>query len=438
MADIYWNKKFETATRDELRKHQLQLLKEKVKFCYDNTAFYRNRFKSAGISPSDIKTLEDAQKIPFTVKDDLRDNYPFGMVAVHLDDIVEIHASSGTTGNPIVGAYTPNDMDVWAELMARSLYATGVRRQDVIHNAYGYGLFTGGLGFHYGAQKIGSTIIPVSGGMTQRQIKLMKDLGSTVLCCTPSYAIYLAEAMNKEGVDPRKDLKIKIGNFGAEPWSERIRERIEKELGIEAFDIYGLTELCGPGVSVECNEHNGLHIWEDHFLVETIDPETGDVLPAGEEGELVFTSLTKTGLPLLRFRTRDISVIETEKCDCGRTHSRMMRIRGRSDDMLIIRGVNVFPSQIEYAIMGFPELAAQYQIVLDRPEALDVFTIKAELTEQTSKSTQEELNVLKRKIRQKVSNITGISPIIELVKPGEIPRTAGKAKRVLDLRSGKI
>jgi len=438
MADIYWNKKFETATTDELRKHQLQLLKEKVKFCYDNTAFYRNRFKSAGISPSDIKTLEDAQKIPFTVKDDLRDNYPFGMLAVHLDNIVEIHASSGTTGNPIVGAYTTNDMDVWAELMARSLYATGVRRQDVIHNAYGYGLFTGGLGFHYGAQKIGSTIIPVSGGMTQRQIKLMKDLGSTVLCCTPSYAIYLAEAMNKEGVDPRKDLKLKIGNFGAEPWSERIRERIEKELGIEAFDIYGLTELCGPGVSVECNKHNGLHIWEDHFLVETIDPKTGDVLSAGEEGELVFTPLTKTGLPLLRFRTRDISVIETEKCDCGRTHSRMMRIRGRSDDMLIIRGVNVFPSQIEYVIMGFPELAAQYQIILDRPEALDVFTIKAELTEQTSKSTQEELNVLKRRIRQKVNNITGLSPIIELVKPGEIPRTEGKAKRVLDLRSGKI
>jgi phenylacetate-CoA ligase len=438
MTDIYWNKNFETATRDEIRKHQLRLLKEKVKFCYENTEFYRNKFKSAGISPSDIKTLEDAQKIPFTVKDDLRDNYPFGMVAVHLDDVVEIHASSGTTGNPVVGAYTQNDMDVWAELMARSLYATGVRRQDVIHNAYGYGLFTGGLGFHYGAQKIGSTIIPVSGGMTQRQIKLMKDLGSTVLCCTPSYAIYLAEAMNEEGVDPRKDLKIRIGHFGAEPWSERIRERVEKDLGVEAFDIYGLTELCGPGVSVECTEHNGLHIWEDHFLIETIDPKTGDVLPAGEEGELVFTTLTKTGLPLLRFRTRDISVVETEKCDCGRTHSRMMRVTGRSDDMLIIRGVNVFPSQIEYAIMGFPELAAQYQIVLDRPGALDVFTIKAELTEQTSKSTQEELNALKLRIRQKVSNITGISPIIELVKPGEIPRSVGKAKRVLDLRSGKI
>ena len=306
MDNTYWNKKFETATRDELRNHQLQLLKEKVKYCYDNTAFYRSKFKSAGISPNDIKTLEDIQKIPFTVKDDLRDNYPFGMLAVNLDDIVEIHASSGTTGNPIVGTYTTNDMDVWQELMARSLYTTGVRRQDVMHNAYGYGLFTGGLGFHYGAQKIGTTIIPVSGGMTQRQIKIMKDLGSTVLCCTPSYAVYLAETMAAEGVDPRKDLKLKMGLFGAEPWSERIRERIENELGIEAFDIYGLTELCGPGVSVECNKHNGLHIWEDHFLVEIINPKTGEVLPAGEEGELVFTTLTKTGLPLLRFRTRDI------------------------------------------------------------------------------------------------------------------------------------
>ena len=438
MADIYWNKKIETATRDELRKHQLKLLKEQVKYCYENSAFYRNKFKSAGITPDDIRTLEDAQKIPFTSKDALRDNYPFGMLAVHLDGIVEIHASSGTTGNPVVGAYTTNDMDVWAELMARSLYATGVRRQDVMHNAYGYGLFTGGLGFHYGAQKIGTTIIPISGGMTQRQIKLMKDFGSTVLCCTPSYAIYLAEAMAKEGISPGKDLKLKMGLFGAEPWSERMRERIENELEIEAFDIYGLTELCGPGVSVECSEHNGLHIWEDHFLIETIDPKTGDVLPAGEEGELVFTTLTKTGLPILRFRTRDISVIETERCDCGRNHSRMMRIRGRSDDMMIIRGVNVFPSQIEYAIMGLPELAAQYQIILERPDALDVFTIKAELTEKSIKSSQQELEALKLKIKQKVNNITGLSPIIELVKPGDLPRTEGKAKRVLDMRSGKI
>jgi len=438
MADLYWNKKIETATRDELNKHQFKLLKSQVKYCYENSRFYRNKFKISGITPDDIKTLDDTKKIPFTSKNDLRDNYPFGMITVHLDEIVEIHASSGTTGNPVVGAYTINDMDIWAELMARSLYVTGVRKEDVMHNAYGYGLFTGGLGFHYGAQKIGTTILPISGGMTERQIKLMKDFGSTVLCCTPSYAIYLAETMAQAGINPEKDLKLKLGLFGAEPWSERIRERIEKELKIEAFDIYGLTELCGPGVSVECNEHNGLHIWDDHFLIETINPETGEVLPAGEEGELVFTTLTKTGLPILRFRTRDISVIETGKCDCGRTHSRMMRIRGRSDDMMIIRGVNVFPSQIEYAIMGLPELAAQYQIVLERPEALDVFTIKAELTEKSVNSSKQELEALKRKIKQKVNNITGLSPIIELVKPGKLPRTAGKAKRVLDMRSGKI
>lgn len=438
MADLYWNKKIETATREELKKHQFKLLKSQLKYCYENSRFYRKKFKISGITPDDIKTLDDTEKIPFTSKNDLRDNYPFGMITVHLDDIVEIHASSGTTGNPVVGAYTTNDMNIWAELMARSLYVTGVRKEDVMHNAYGYGLFTGGLGFHYGAQKIGTTILPISGGMTERQIKLMKDFGSTVLCCTPSYAIYLAETMLQTGINPKKDLKLKLGLFGAEPWSERIRERIEKELKIEAFDIYGLTELCGPGVSVECNEHNGLHIWEDHFLIETIDPKTGKVLPAGEEGELVFTTLTKTGLPILRFRTRDISVIETGKCDCGRTHSRMMRIRGRSDDMMIIRGVNVFPSQIEYAIMGLPELAAQYQIVLERPDALDVFTIKAELTGKSVNSSQQELEALKRKIKQKVNNITGLSPIIELVNPGELPRTAGKAKRVLDMRSGKI
>jgi phenylacetate-CoA ligase len=438
MSNIYWNQKIETAQRTELNKIQLKLLKNLVKYCYENSTFYRTKFKNAGLAPDDIKTLVDIQKIPFTSKNDLRENYPFGMVAVPLEDIVELHASSGTTGNPVVGAYTNNDMDIWTELMARSLYTTGVRKEDIMHNAYGYGLFTGGLGFHYGAQKIGTTILPISGGMTQRQIKLMKDFGSTILCCTPSYAIYLAEAMVQEEIKPSLDLKIKIGLFGAEPWSERIRERIEKELSIEAFDIYGLTELCGPGVSVECNEHNGLHIWEDHFLIETIDSKTGEVLPPGEEGELVFTTLTKTGLPILRFRTRDLSVIQNEQCPCGRTHSRMMRIRGRSDDMMIIRGVNVFPSQIEYAIMGLPELAAQYQIILERPDALDVFTIKAELTEKSAKSSQQELEALKRKIKQKVNNITGLSPIIELVKPGELPRTTGKAKRVLDLRSGKI
>ena len=438
MTNLYWNKKIETIPRNELEKHQFKLLKNLVKYCYDNSKVYRNKFKTAGIKPDDIKTLDDAQKIPFTSKFDLRDNYPFGMVAVPLVDIVELHASSGTTGNPVVGAYTQNDMDVWTELMARSLYTTGVRKEDIMHNAYGYGLFTGGLGFHYGAQKIGTTVLPISGGMTERQIKLMKDLGSTVLCCTPSYAIYLAEAMAQGGVNPKKDLKIRMGLFGAEPWSEKIRERIEEKLQIEAFDIYGLTELCGPGVSVECSEHNGLHIWEDHFLIETVDPKTGDVLPAGEEGELVFTTLTKTGLPILRFRTRDISVIENEQCACGRTHSRMLRVTGRSDDMLIIRGVNVFPSQIEYVIMGFPELEAQYQIIVERPDALDVFTIKAELTEASMKLSQNELEKLKLNIRHKVNNVTGISPIVELAKPSELPRSVGKAKRVLDMRSGKI
>jgi phenylacetate-CoA ligase len=434
----YWNEKIETMPLQELRKLQLRKLREQVKHCYDNSSFYQKKFKDAGLKPDDIKTLEDIQKIPFTVKNDLRDNYPLGMLTVKPVDVVEIHASSGTTGNPIIGAYTTNDMAAWEELMARSIYTTGGRKEDVIHIAYGYGLFTGGLGFHYGAHKIGAMTIPVSGGMTQRQIKLMKDLGATVLCCTPSFAVYLAETMFKIGVDPKKDLKLRIGLFGAEPWSNKIRERIEVDLGIEAFDVYGLTELCGPGVSIECSEHNGLHIWEDHFLVETIDPETGEVLPPGEEGELVFTTLTKTGIPMLRFRTRDISVIETEKCACGRTHARMIRIRGRSDDMLIIKGVNVFPSQVEIAVMSFPELAPYYQIVVDRPGALDTFAVKLELTEKASKSKKLDTTALKRNIQGKIHSITGLSADIEIVKCGELPRSEGKAKHVLDLRKGKM
>lgn len=434
----YWNEKIETMPTAELRKHQLKKLKEQVKHCYENSAFYRKKLDMAGLKPENIKTLEDLQKIPFTVKDDLRDNYPLGMLAVNPVEIVEIHASSGTTGNPVIGAYTQNDMEVWQELMARTLYTAGSRKTDVVHIAYGYGLFTGGLGFHYGAQKIGAMIVPASGGMTQRQIKLMKDLGATVLCCTPSFAVYLAEAMVKEGVNPKKDLKLRIGLFGAEPWSEKIRDRIEEELGIEAFDIYGLTELCGPGVSIECNAHNGLHIWEDHFIVETIDPETGEVLSPGEEGELVFTTLTKTGIPMLRFRTRDISVVETEKCACGRTHARMMRVTGRSDDMLIIRGVNVFPSQIEYAIMSFPEIAAHYQIVVDRPGALDTFTVKVELTEKASKNKRLDKNALKLGLQERIHGITGLTAEIEILECGAIPRSEGKAKHVIDLRKGKM
>jgi len=434
----YWNEKIETLPPEELRKHQLQKLKEQVKHCYESSAFYHKKFDSVCLKPENIKSLEDLQKIPFTIKTDLRDNYPFGMVAAKSDEIVEIHASSGTTGNPIIGAYTKGDMDVWSELMARSIYTTGGRRQDVIHIAYGYGLFTGGLGFHYGAQKLGAKIVPASGGMTQRQIKLMKDLDVTLLACTPSFAVYLAETMAQEGIVPQKDLKLRLGMFGAEPWSQQIRERIEKELGIKAYDVYGLTELCGPGVSIECEAHDGLHIWEDHFIVETIDPDTGEVLPSGEEGELVFTALTKTGLPILRYRTRDISRINREVCSCGRTHARMMRVTGRSDDMLIIRGVNVFPSQIEYAVMCFSELAAQYLIVVDRPGALDTFVVKVELSEKASKDAQLDKNALKNEIQKRIHIVTGISADVEIVKPGELPRTEGKAKRVLDLRKGKM
>jgi len=437
MDKNYWNHQIETLPRKELEDIQLQLFRERAKYCYENSSVYRKKFKEATITPEDIKTQSDIQKVPFTVKEDFRDNYPLGLLCVGADDVVEIHSSSGTTGNPVVGAYTKNDMDVWRELMARSLYTTGVRSDDVVHISYGYGLFTGGLGFHYGAQGVGATVVPASAGMTQRQVKLMKDLGATVLCCTPSFAVYLAETMRSEKVNPRSDLKLKRGLFGAEPWSERIRERIELELGIEAFDVYGLTELCGPGVSIECGAHNGLHIWEDHFLAETIDPKTGETLQPGEKGELVFTSLTKTGLPVLRYRTRDISMLETEKCSCGRTHARMLKVAGRSDDMLKIKGVNVFPSQIEYAIMGFPELACQYLIVLDRPGALDTFTVKVELAENAAKDPQIDLSNLERRILERIHNITGLCPDLELVKPGAIPRTEGKAKRVLDLRQGK-
>jgi phenylacetate-CoA ligase len=434
----YWNEKIETLPREEIRKHQLQKLKEQVKYCYNNSVFYHKKFDNVNLKPDDIKTFEDLKKIPFTVKADLKENYPYGMVAAHPDDIVEVHASSGTTGNPIVGAYTRNDIDIWQEIMARSIYTAGGRPQDVIHIAYGYGLFTGGIGLHYGAQKLGVRIVPIGGGMTQRQISLMKDLGVTILACTPSFAVYLAEIMAKEGVDPKKDLTLKSGIFGAEPWSQQIRQRIEKDLGIEAFDIYGLTELYGPGVSVECPQHEGLHIWEDQFIVETIDPDTGESLPDGQEGELVFTALNKTGLPILRYRTRDISKITCEKCVCGRTHTRMSRVTGRSDDMLIVRGVNVFPSQIEFAIMQFSEFAPHYLIVLDRPGALDTFLVKVELTEQAQKNTQLDLKKLVYSIQKKINIITGLTADIEIVKPNELPRTEGKAKRVLDLRKGKM
>ena len=438
MADnTYYNEKIETLAKRELKELQFERLKTIVNHCYVNSSFYKKKFDNLGLKPTDIKNLEDLRKIPFIVKTDLRDNYPLGMMATKISEVVEIHASSGTTGNPIIGPYTSNDIKNWKELMARTIYAAGGRKSDVIHNAYGYGLFTGGLGFHYGAQELGSLIVPISGGMTQRQIKLIIDLQATILCCTPSFAVYLAEVMAKEGIHPKDDLNLRVGLFGAEPWSDKTRGRISEELGLEPFDIYGLTELCGPGVSVECSQHDGLHIWEDHFLVETIDPKTGEVLSPGEEGELVFTTLTKTALPMLRFRTRDISVIKDEVCACGRTHSRMLKIRGRSDDMLIIRGVNVFPSQIENALMSFKELATQYQIVVDRPGALDVFGVKVELKNQIQQ-TRSNQDKLKTEIRNKIRDITGLSAGVEIVACGELPRSAGKAKHVIDLRKGKM
>jgi phenylacetate-CoA ligase len=434
----YWNQQIETMPRADIQKQQLQKLKEIVKYSYENSKFYRKKFDAVGLKPGDIKRLSDIVKIPFTVKSDLKDNYPYGMVTTKPEEIVEIHASSGTTGNPIVGAYTKNDMDVWSELMARCMYTSGSRPSDIIHVSYGYGLFTGGLGMHYGIQKLGARVVPASGGNTERQIKLMKDLGATVLACTPSFAVYLAETMVKAGLDPRKELKLKRGIFGAEPWSNQIRKRIEDDIGLEAYDIYGLTELCGPGVSIECKEHDGLHVWEDHFIVETINPDTGEQVAPGEEGELVFTTLTKKGMPMLRYRTRDISKLVTEKCKCGRTHTRMMRVTGRSDDMLIIRGVNVFPSQIEYCVMCYPELAAQYLIVVDRPGALDTFVVKLELSEKAAANPKVDTNTLKRDISNRIQVVTGISAEIEIVKPGELPRTEGKAKRVQDNRKGKM
>ena len=428
----------ETLSLKELKALQLKKLRQLVKYCYENSKFYGRKFAELGLKPGDIKSLDDVQKLPFTMKDNLRENYPFGMVVAGLDEIVEIHASSGTTGNPTVAAYTRGDRELWSELMARAIYSAGGRKGGVIQISYGYGLFTGGLGTHYGAEKVGMAIIPASGGMTKKQIKLMKDLGTTLLACTPSYAVTLSEAMVEEGVDPRRDLKLKSGLFGAEPWSERMRERIEDGLGLEAFDLYGLTELCGPGVSVECAEHHGLHIWNDHFLVEVINPDTLEPLSPGEKGELVFTTLTNTGLPLLRYRTRDITILEVDKCACGRSHSRMMRVLGRSDDMLIIRGINVFPSQIEYVLLQFPELASYYQIIVDRPAALDELKIKAELTEEASTSKQLDVVQLKKRVEEELENVLSLRAPVEFVKPGEIPRSEGKAKRVLDLRKEKI
>lgn len=431
---MIWNKKFETLERPDLEALQLQRLKRIVRKVYEAVPYYREKMDEAGIRPQHIKSLKDLNKLPFTTKDDLRKNYPFGLFAVPFDEVVRIHASSGTTGKPTVVGYTRKDIETWAEVMARTLSCGDVSRADVVHNAYGYGLFTGGLGAHYGAERIGAAVIPVSGGNTKRQIMIMQDFGSTVLLCTPSYALNIADVMKEMGVDP-SSLRLRVGLFGAEPWSERIREEIEKKLNLTALDIYGLSEIIGPGVASECIEaKKGLHIFEDHFLPEIINPDTAEVLPYGEMGELVFTTLTKEAIPVIRYRTRDLTRLIPDRCVCGRTFLRMERITGRSDDMLIIRGVNVFPSQIEHVLMSIEGVEPHYQIVVDREGALDVMEVHVEVREEIFSDEIKNLEMLSKRIEREIKDLLGISCKIKLVEPRTIERSEGKAKRVIDKR----
>jgi phenylacetate-CoA ligase len=430
---MIWDPKFECMSPDQLRDLQLERLKEVCQRLYDRVPFYYHAFRRCGVVPREIRSLEDLSRLPFTTKDDLRENYPFGLFAVPLSDIEEIHTSSGTTGKPIVGGYTRRDLELWSEVMARCLTCSGTTKDDVVQNAYGYGLFTGGLGVHYGARRIGASVIPISGGNTKRQIMIMQDFGSTILTCTPSYTLYLAEVAAEMGVDFR-DMKLKSGNFGAEPWSENMRQEIERKLGLLALDIYGLTEIIGPGVANECPAKEGLHIFEDHFYPEIIDPQSGQNLPWGEPGELVITTLTKEAMPLLRYRTRDITSLIPGTCSCGRTMVRMKRIMGRTDDMLIIRGVNVFPSQIEEVLMQIEETEPHYQIVVDRKGALDEMEVQVEVNERIFSDQIKRLEEIERKIQSEIESALGISVSVKLAEPRSIQRSEGKAKRVIDRR----
>jgi len=423
----------EKMPRKELEKLQLERLQAKAREVYERVPFYRRAFKEREVTPEDIRTLADLTRLPFTTKLDFRDNYPYGLMAVPLEQIVRIHSSSGTTGKPIIVPYTHGDIDTWTEVMARTLATAGVTKDDVLQNAYGYGLFTGGLGFHYGAERIGASIVPTGGGNTKRQILLLQDLGTTVITCTPSYALIINETALEMGVDLR-DTKLRLGVLGAEPWSEQMREDIEERTGISAINIYGLTEIIGPGVSVECPHKCGLHIAEDHFLVEIIDPQTGEQLPYGEEGELVITTLTKEAQPVIRFRTRDITSLNPEPCECGRTGVRMSRITGRSDDMLIVRGVNVFPSQIESVLLDVEGVEPHYLIVVDRQHVFktDELEIWVEVSEDIFSDEMQKMEDLEKRLRSEMDSVLGISARIKLVEPKTIARTEGKAKRVVD------
>jgi len=424
----------ECMPRPQLAGLQLERLKKTLERAYAKVPHYRRKFDAANVKPENLKSLDDLVHFPFTLKSDLRDNYPFDMFAVPRHQIVRVHASSGTTGRPTVVGYTRSDLDLWSDLMARSLACAGARPGDIVHNAYGYGLFTGGLGAHYGAERLGCTVVPMSGGGTERQVTLLRDLGAQVLCATPSYALNIAEVADTMGVQVR-DLPVRCGAFGAEPWSESMRRELETRFGIRAVDIYGLSEIIGPGVACECEvAQNGLHGWEDHFLFEIVDPDTLQRLPIGQPGELVITTLTKEALPMVRYRTRDITTLTNEPCVCGRTHMRIMRVTGRDDDMLIIRGVNVFPSQIEAFLVGFPDLAPHYQIVLRRDGPLDAMTVEVEVVPDAM-SDEPFLAKKADEVRQHLKSTIGLTCTVDVKRAGTVPRSQGKAVRVKDLRS---
>lgn len=430
---MIWNETIECMDREEMRKLQGIRLKRVVERVYHNTPFYRKKMQEMGVTPDDIETIDDIVKLPFTVKQDLRDNYPFDLMAAPMSEIVRLHASSGTTGKPIVVGYTRKDLSIWSEVVSRCLAAVGVTKQDMIQVAYGYGLFTGGLGLHGGIENIGGTVIPMSSGNTQKQIQLMHDFGSKVLACTPSYALFLGETIKDSGI-PREEFQLKTGIFGAEPWTENMRKEIEESLGIKAYDIYGLTEIIGPGVGGECECQNGTHLWEDHFFPEIVDPVTLQPVEPGQQGELVFTAITKEGMPMIRYRTRDLTSLNYEKCACGRTAVRMARILGRSDDMMIIRGVNVFPSQVESVILELPEFEPHYLILVDRVNNTDTLEIQVEVRTEFYSDEMNKMITLKKKITDRMQSVIGIQPKVTLVEPRSIERSMGKAKRVIDNR----
>ena len=433
---MIWNKHKECMSRDEMHNLQSKRLQKLVALVYRNVPFYREKMQAMDLSPADIETIEDIVKLPFTTKQDLRDNYPYGLQAAAPSEIVRVHASSGTTGNATIVGYTRRDLEVWAEGMARALTAYGVRKGDTFSVSYGYGLFTGGLGAHYGVERIGAAVVPASTGNTEKHLKLIKDLGVSGIACTPSYALYLAETMERMGIR-KEDLNLRIGAFGAEPWTENMRQEIQQRLGVKGFNLYGLSEVCGPGVSYECEAQNGSHICEDHFYPEIINPETLQPLPLGETGELVFTTLTKEGMPLLRYRTRDLSMLMGGTCSCGRTSVRMGKVMGRSDDMLIIRGINVFPSQVESVILSMAEFEPRYMIVVDRKNNLDTMQVQVEVRKNYFNDDIGQMFQMRKALADKLKSVISIKADVKLMEPGSIERSQGKSVRVIDKRNLK-